>query len=144
MEDQMRKHGILALMLASACYAPIDAHAAVTCTLASLSGAYTMTVSGDYASVAGGALSNQISAVGQVTADGAGNLTGTVTMSANGMVFRGIGMTGTYTAASTCTGTATINFTGGGNLPFDIFLSGSGFSGVDYDNNSNIVVTVTR
>jgi hypothetical protein len=144
MEDQMRKYGILALMLASACYAPLGAQAAVTCSLATLSGVYTMSVTGDYASVAGGALSNQLSAVGQVTADGAGNLTGTVTMSANGQIFRGVTLTGTYTAASACTGTAQLNFTGGGGFPFDIFLSGSGFSGVDSNNNTNLVVTVTH
>jgi hypothetical protein len=140
----MRKHGILALMLASACYAPLNAHAAVTCTLASLSGTYTMSLTGDYATVNNGALSNQFSAAGQLVADGAGNLTGTVTMSANGQIFRGVAITGTYTASSNCTGTATINFTGGGGFPFDIFLSGSGFSGIDYDGNTNISVTVSQ
>lgn len=140
----MRKHGILALMLASACYAPFNAQAAVTCTLATLSGTYTMSVSGDYASVANGALSNQLSAVGQVTADGVGGLTGTVTMSANGMVFRGVALTGTYTAASACTGTVRINFTGGGGFPFDVFYTGNGFNGVDSDNNTNLVAAATH
>jgi hypothetical protein len=140
----MRKHGLLALMLAAACYAPLDAHAAATCTLASLSGVYTMSVTGDWGSVPNGALSNQFSVVGQITADGAGNLTGTMTMSAGGAVYRGLGLTGTYTAASNCIGTAQINFTSGGSLQFDIFFNGSGFAGIDYDGSTNLVATATH
>jgi hypothetical protein len=85
-----------------------------------------------------------LSAAGQLTADGAGNLTGTVTMSANGQIFQGVVITGTYTAASTCAGTAQLNFTGGGNFPFDIFLTGSGFSGIDPDGNTNITISATH
>jgi hypothetical protein len=144
MGDQMKKHGILALVLASACYAPLDAGAATTCTLASLSGTYMMTVNGSYASVVGGALSNQFAAAGQVTADGAGKLTGIITMSANGRVYRSVGMTGTYTASSSCTGSTRLNFTGVGGLPFDIVLNGTGFTGVDSDNNTNLVAAATH
>jgi hypothetical protein len=140
----MRKHGILALMLAAACYAPLAAHAAVTCSNASLSGAYMMSVTGAYATVANGALTQQFSAVGQVTADGLGGLIGVVSMSSNGQINRAVPITGTYTAASDCTGTAKLNFTGGGGLPFDIFLTGSGFTGIDSDANTNLVATATR
>jgi hypothetical protein len=122
----MRKHGILALLLASACYAPLDAHAA-TCTNASLSGGYVISVTGH-------SVTNPFSAVGQLTADGLGGLTGVMTMSSNGQVSRSVAVTGTYTTLATqsalCTGTATINYTGGGNLTFDIVLAGGGFSGV--------------
>jgi hypothetical protein len=144
MGDQMKKHGILALMLAAACYAPFNAHAAVTCSLASLSGTYNMTVSGSYASVVRGALGNQFSASGQIIADGAGKLTGTMTLSANGQIVRGASLTGTYTAASTCAGTARLNFTAGGGFPFDIFLTGTGFNGVDTDDNTNLTASATQ
>ncbi len=118
----MRKHGILALMLAAACYAPLDAHAAATCTNASLSGAYVITVTGR-------SVTNPFSAVGKLTADGVGGLTGVMTLSSNGQISRSLAITGTYALAA-CTGTATINYTGGGNLTFDIVLAGGGFSGV--------------
>jgi hypothetical protein len=131
MGDQMKKHGILALMLAAACYAPFNAHAAVTCSLASLSGTYNMTVSGSYASVVRGALGNQFSASGQIIADGAGKLTGTMTLSANGQIVR-------------CAGTARLNFTAGGGFPFDIFLTGTGFNGVDTDDNTNLTASATQ
>jgi hypothetical protein len=144
MGDQMKKHGILALILAVACYVPFNAHAAVTCSLASLSGTYMMKVMGSYASVAGGGLSNQLSATGQIIADGAGKLTGTMSMSANGWIYRGVSMTGTYTASSNCTGSTRLNFSGGGGFPFDIFLTGSGFSGVDSDGNTNITASAIQ
>jgi hypothetical protein len=144
MGDQMKKHGILALVLASACYAPLDAGAATTCTLASLSGTYMTTVSGSYSAVANGALSHLYSAVGQITADGAGKLTGTMTVNSNGNIVRGVAVTGTYTTSSSCTGSTRLNFTGGGGLPLDIFLTGTGFYGVDSDNNTNLTASATQ
>jgi hypothetical protein len=144
MEDQMRKHGIFALMLAVGCYAPLSAHAAVTCSNTTLNGTYTATITGTYATVANGALSNQYSAVGQIVTDGAGGLTGTMTLNLNGQVIKGVAFTGTYTAASSCSGTVKLNFTGGGGLPFDIFISSGGFSGIDSDGNTNIVINVTQ
>jgi len=111
-------------MLAAACYAPLDAHAA-TCTLASLSGPFAITING---SLTG---SNQSSAAGQLTADGVGGLTGIMTMSANGQVGRNLAITGTYTVLAGCTGTASINYTGGGSMSFDIVIGATGFSGTE-------------
>jgi hypothetical protein len=119
----MRKHGILALMLASACYAPLDAHAA-TCSNASLSGPFAITITGPTSGP------NQSSAAGQLTADGVGGLTGVMTMSTNGQVSRAVAVTGTYAMLAACTGTAAISYTGGGNLGFDIFINAGGFTGV--------------
>jgi len=124
MEDQMRKHGILALMLASACYAPLGAQAA-TCSNASLTGPYAITIVGATTG------SSQFSAAGQLTGDGVGGLTGIMTTSANGQVSRGLAITGTYTVLAGCTGTATINYTGG-SLSFDIVIGANGgFSGTE-------------
>jgi hypothetical protein len=120
----MRKHGILALVLASGCYAPLEAHAATTCTNASLTGQFSITITGPTTG------SNQFSAAGQLTSDGAGNLTGIMTMSTNGKVTRNAALTGTYTVASTCRGSATISYTGG-SIPFDIVVGAKGFSGAE-------------
>jgi hypothetical protein len=122
----MRKHAIFALMLASACYAPLGAHAA-TCSNASLSGSYAIKITGPQTG------SNQSSAAGQLTADGAGNLTGIMTISANGQISRNVAITGTYTVAAGCTGTATIKYTGGGSFSFDIFINSKGFKGAEND-----------
>jgi hypothetical protein len=122
----MRKHGLLALMLASACCAPLGAHAA-TCSTASLKGSYAISITGPTSG------SNQSSAAGQLTADGVGGLTGIMTMSANGQVSRNLAITGTYTVLAACTGTATINYTGGGTFSFDIYIDSTGFSGAEND-----------
>jgi hypothetical protein len=119
----MRKHGVCALVLASACYAPLGAHAA-TCSNASLTGGYMISIKGPTTG------SNQSSAAGQLTADGAGNLTGIMTMSANGQISRNMAVTGTYTVAAGCTGTATIKYTGG-SFSFDIFVNAKGFTGTE-------------
>jgi hypothetical protein len=118
----MRKHGILALMLASACSAPLGAHAA-TCTNASLTGPFSISITGPTSGT------NQFSAAGLLTADGVGGLTGIMTVSANGQISRNLALTGTYVVVAACTGTATINYTGGGAMSFDIVINSTGFSG---------------
>jgi hypothetical protein len=123
----MRKHGLLlALMLAAACYAPLDAHAA-TCSNASLKGPFSISITGPTSGP------NQSSAAGQLTADGVGGLTGVMTLSANGQVSRNLAITGTYSVLAGCTGTATLNYTGGGSFSFDIFINANGFMGVEND-----------
>jgi len=76
---------------------------AATCTLASLSGVYGVVQVGQDAP-------GQPSAtVGQVTADGKGNLTvNFVTSSHNGAVSTGSDLSGSYTVAKNCTGTFTV------------------------------------
>jgi hypothetical protein len=51
---------------------------------------------------------------GQFTSDGSGNLTGSETVSQNGIVST-LTFTGNYSVAKNCTGTITLNFTGGGS-----------------------------
>ena len=52
--------------------------------------------------------------MGQFTADGAGNLTGSQTTSENGVIVAQT-YTGTYSVAKNCTGNLTVDFTGGGS-----------------------------
>jgi hypothetical protein len=52
-------------------------------------------------------------AVGQFTADGSGNLTGSQTVNQNGTIVNQT-YTGTYSVAKNCTGNITVNVTGGG------------------------------
>jgi len=61
-------------------------------------------------------------AVGQFTADGAGNITaGSQTASNNGVISTKT-FTGTYSIATNCMGTLTINFTGGGKADANFVL----------------------
>jgi hypothetical protein len=61
-------------------------------------------------------------AVGQFTTDGKGNITnGSQTVSNNGVIQTQT-YTGTYTIANNCTGSLTVNFTGGGTATANIVL----------------------
>lgn len=53
-------------------------------------------------------------AVGQLTADGNGNLAGSETQSNNGVIVQGVTETGTYVVNSDCSGTATLTLKGNG------------------------------
>jgi len=62
------------------------------------------------------------SLVGQFTADGKGNIpSGSGTLSNNGVIETGT-FTGTYSVSKNCTGSLTINFTGGGSVTANIVL----------------------
>jgi hypothetical protein len=61
------------------------------------------------------------SSVGQFTADGQGNLTGSQTESQNGTIVMQT-YTGTYSVKTNCTGNLTVNFTGGGTSHVNFVL----------------------
>ena len=86
---------------------PVVVHAQSTgCDASSLKGAYGYRVNGT-------AYDSQyytylFGAVGRLTFDGAGALTGTDTLSADGQILRGRTITGTYTMNSDCTGSVVL------------------------------------
>ena len=88
--------------------------APVTCSNASIKGAYGFILTGSDASdkyeVTGG----------QIKASGTGTLTGTETVNDYGVVDNNATLTGTYSLGSTCTGTATITPRGGTASNYDI------------------------
>ena len=59
--------------------------------------------------------------VAQLTFDGAGNVTGSVTASEDGSIITGV-LTGTYSLAKNCTGTVTLDFAGLGTSTASIVL----------------------
>src|SRR5262245_48787757 len=85
------------------------------CTLRSVDRDYGFVVNGT--NVGAGV----VSAVGQVTADGAGNLTATDTVSANGFIIRRT-ITGNYTVNENCTGTTTFTDNFGQTTHLDFVL----------------------
>jgi hypothetical protein len=71
------------------------------------------TIQGSFGFLLTGANSNKLAAVvGQITADGKGGLTGSETISNNGVISSNVALTGTYSITTTCTGTATITPSG--------------------------------
>ena len=97
-----RKHGIVLLL--GLC---LSVYASAACSNATLVGNYGFTLTGADST---GALS---SSVGQLTADGVGNFTGTFANSTAGVITLNNAVTGTYSVTKTCTGTTTLTPSGG-------------------------------
>jgi hypothetical protein len=77
----------------------------------SLQGTFGFTLTGSRTT---GANPGPRAAVGQLTADGNGNLAGSETQSNNGIIVQGVTETGTYVVNSDCSGTATLTLKGTG------------------------------
>lgn len=90
------RHCFLAVLIA---LVAVNAASAATCNNASVTGVWGYLVG---------------AAVGQFTSDGSGGLTGSQTVSNNGVIIPQT-YTGSYSVSPKCTGTFTINFTGGGS-----------------------------
>ena len=97
----------------------LSGYASASCTNATLVGNYGFTVTGVDSS---GELS---ASVGQLTADGKGNLTGIFTNSTAGVISSDVALTGTYSVKTNCTGTATIS-SGGSAAKFSLVIVSNG------------------
>jgi hypothetical protein len=95
------------------------------CTTATVSGGYSYGVNGTLFAGASGP-AGFYSVVGVLTADGKGNLSGTDSISENGTVQTDRTFTGTYTIQGNCSGTASLNYSGGQVVNFVIAVSASG------------------
>src|SRR5271157_2332422 len=82
-------------------------YASATCSNATLVGNYGFTITGTDSA---GSLA---SSVGQLTADGAGKITGVFANSTAGVISTNVALTGTYSVKASCTGTVTITPSGG-------------------------------
>jgi hypothetical protein len=80
-----------------------------SCNNYNLNGNFGFTLTGSRTDTNPGARA----AVGQLTADGNGNLTGSETQSNNGTIVTGVTETGTYTVNSDCSGSATLTLNKG-------------------------------
>jgi len=79
------------------------------CNYGNLNGNFGFTLTGSRTDTNPGARS----AVGQLTADGNGNLSGSETQSNNGTIVTGVTEQGTYTVNSNCSGSATLTLSKG-------------------------------
>ena len=91
-------------------------------------------------------LNNPGSGNGQMTLDGAGNLSGTETASMSGQIFAGVPITGTYTMNSSCLGTATLNATGLSPINLALVEANSGQSllAMETDQNTTLVGSIQK
>ena len=112
---RVRKLGF-ALLLGSC----LSVYASAACSNATLIGNYGFTITGVDSS---GSLS---ASVGQITADGSGNITGVFTNSTAGVITSNIPETGTYSVKTTCAGTATLTPSGGTATTFSLVLVSNG------------------
>jgi hypothetical protein len=102
------------------------------CSAKSLDGSYGYVVNGT--NVGGALVPGPVAAVGFATADGAGNLTATDTVSANGTLIRRA-ISGTYTVNANCTGqlTFTDNFAQTTHLDFVVTQNRQEFNFIQTD-----------
>lgn len=105
----------------------------IQCSAKTLDGSYAYLVNGT--NVGGALIPGPVAAAGLAKADGAGNLTATDTVSANGTVLRRA-ITGVYTIAADCTGqlTFTDNFGQTTHLDFVVSQNRQEFSFIQTDN----------
>jgi hypothetical protein len=83
----------------------------------------------------------EVAYVGQVTLDGKGGLSGTMTLDLNGTVDNGVPITGTYTANSNCTGTATVTPSGLSTMNFSTVVVNAGKELLLIETDNNTVVS---
>ena len=109
--------------------------ATAACTKASLKGTYG--ISWGWPQELFAASGNEAMVVGQLTADGKGNLSGTETVSFENSI-QTTNVTGTYTVASNCTGTISLApdffniYLNGSNGGFQMTLTTTGFEAVGF------------
>lgn len=108
------------------------------CSNATFSGSYGMNLTGTWPQGA-------IIDVGQAVADGAGNITGTNTISLGGAIYAGVSFTGTYSVAPDCTLTATFNAAGFPTVTVSgaITDGGNGLFLVETDSGTSVGGTAT-
>jgi hypothetical protein len=109
--------------------------AAAACTKASLTGTYG--ISWGWPQELFAATGNEAMVVGQITADGKGNLSGTETISFENSI-QTVSVKGTYTVAANCTGTLSLApdffniYLNGSNGGFQMTLTTTGFEAVGF------------
>ena len=82
-----------------------------SCDYSSLQGTFGFTLTGSRNT---GTNPGPRAAVGQITFDGRGNLTGSETQSNNGVIVKNVTETGTVTVNQDCSGSATVTLSGSG------------------------------
>jgi hypothetical protein len=93
------------------------------------------TLKGNYGFVLTGVNNTPVltATVGQIAADGTGGLTGSETVSDDGVITSNVSITGSYELNKNCTGTATITPAGGSASNYSLVVVGTQFEMVETD-----------
>jgi hypothetical protein len=93
------------------------------------------TLNGNYGFVLSGVNNTPVltATVGQITADGSGGLTGSETVSNDGVITSNVSITGSYALNKNCTGTATITPAGGSASNYSLVVIGTQIQMVETD-----------
>jgi hypothetical protein len=122
-------------------FRPAVVRAQTGCSASSLSVPYSYNFVGTFYDNAGNIYS--YGDVGVLSADGNGKLTGSDTVSKDGIIARQRTFTGAYTVDGNCTGSAQFQFSDGSNTSMDFSL-GNGGKGINFiDTDNNVIVTGT-
>jgi hypothetical protein len=106
-----------------------------TCTVAGVKGTYGFSARGTILAV-GSVVFN-----GQFILDGAGNVNGTESGSLNGTVFSNLGLSGSYTVNSDCTGSAAVTPKGLSAFHFNFVVINGGRGMLAIETDANTVVS---
>ncbi|MGA9352397.1 MAG: hypothetical protein WBV46_01820 [Terriglobales bacterium] len=112
--------------LAGFCFV-LAAQPSVACSNATLKGSFGFVLTGVNSSEV------LTATVGQMTADGSGGLTGSETVSNDGVITSNVSMTGSYSLAKNCTGTATITPAAGSASNYSLVVIGTQIQMVETD-----------
>jgi hypothetical protein len=106
------------------------------------------TLSGTYSAIFSGYVGSRVLAVSAVlAANGAGSFQGQLSYSQNGVIYRYLGFSGSYTVNSNnCSGSGSISNSQIGTVNFDFVttVNGKYFSGVETDSGTAVTMTATR
>jgi len=119
---------------------PPSVRAQSGCSAHSLAAPYSYSVSGTYYDTAGDVFA--YGDMGVFTPDGNGNLTGSDTLSNDGLIKRRT-FTGTYTVNSDCTGSAKFTYSDNSSATVDLTLANAGKAINFIDTDNNVIVTGT-
>jgi hypothetical protein len=126
-----------AITLAAICFFPVSANAASSCSNKSLSGSFGYTFTGQTVS---GNNPGPHAAVGVLTANGQGGLTGFETKSIVGTISN-VTFAGSYSIQSNCTGTAAITESDGEVRNFNLALLHSDWIAIQTDSGQDATAT---
>lgn len=111
-----------------------------SCTNASWDGNYGFRLTGERI---GGTNPGPRAEVGIISSDGHGNLAGTETKSANGVISQGVSFTGTYSMLNNCTGTGAVSFSDGETRNFNFVVIERAEEVVAIQTDAGRVTTIT-
>ena len=134
---------LISLIMAAMVAAATNAYAGNGCSVATLRGNYAFYYLGNLTDPNTGAVT-PFDAVGVFTFDGAGNVSGTFTLAANGTITTGNPYTATYTVNADCTGV--INGTNGDDSGNIVIEGGGGkeVEGIDTSSGTSAIFTLKK